>query len=132
MKYVIMFSLCICGLLLSQLTAQEIGDVTIDRTNNRVVVMVTGSGDVTTDDANMTTAVALLNAEANGGTLGIEGTVVIDDEYTFSKAVSIVGKNPDSQISYTGNGGVIFSWNLDWDPLDVTSFGVTTTACSVS
>jgi hypothetical protein len=115
MRYVSILLLVI-GFLVAPVLAQPIGTVIIDRTNDTIVVNVTGTADAATDTANFQIAVDLLNAEDKGGTIGINGIVVLNQNFDLTKSISILGTSPDAEIRYAGSGGTMLSWNETWSP----------------
>lgn len=70
---------------------------------------------LTSDDDEFTTAVALINQRADGGTIYIKGKVLLKSAVNFTKAASLVGiPGTNAEIQFVGSSASI-SWNSGWD-----------------
>lgn len=68
--------------------------------------VVKGTGDASLDNSHLTAAVARLNAQG-GGTLWIDGEVIVNGNHAFTAPVSLRGLHPDSALNVIQGR---FSW----------------------
>ena len=104
-------------------------DVTQEQVGGRLIVTIVGTGVTVDDTANMTTAVNLVNANANPSTIRIVGDISLSSTYTFTAPVSMEGATGYSTITYTGtSSSAIFRWAAGggYDPFSDTAYDATT------
>jgi len=90
-------------------------------------VLVAGTGDPDQDDALLARAVSELNA-ADGGTLLIDGTVIVTRRQAFTAPVSLQGLGPDATIeSRITNAACVFVWNPGFSIYGQSGFPICTT-----
>jgi hypothetical protein len=101
--------------------------LSIERGNNRIRCIVSGTGSASDDDQLLSDATTALNdSTADDKTLVISGLVNVTTNHDFTGAVSLVGEGASAQLDYSSLGS--FTWNNAWQPSDETHFDCTTAA----
>lgn len=102
--------------------------LTTGRHNGRLVCTVVGSGDVTRDKVNLTSAATLLSDEGIG-TLEIYGTCEFDEQIRLDGSIKLLGMNDTAKlVSHMTSGQAQIVWNGDKtfpglisNPFDITA-----------